>query len=123
MTTTPSGGGTRAWIGAKSPAARPRLAAAASGWSPARMERGEIAAVAPPHRGAGPMRDISHIDSRAVHDAEHRPAVLDEADQHGELAIARDKFLRAVERIDNPEAGRRLGETRFRPGFFADDRA
>ena len=56
------------------------------------------------------------------HDAEHRPSVLDQADQHRELAVARDELPGAVERVDQPEARRRRGKPRLRHGFLGDDR-
>jgi hypothetical protein len=48
-------------------------------------------------------------ERRGQHGAEHRPAIFDERDVDGELAVAADEFLGAVERIDEPEAAPDLG--------------
>ncbi len=55
------------------------------------------------------MAAIGLVERRQMHDAEHRHAAFDQRDVDGELAVARDELLGAVERIDQPEALRRLG--------------
>src|SRR6185437_12911791 len=56
------------------------------------------AAVFDPDRGAGAVRGVSRRDRRTVDNAEHRAAILDEADAHGELAVLGDELLGAVKR-------------------------
>ncbi len=55
--------------------------------------------------------------------AEHRLAALDQRDIDGELAVAADEFLGAVERVDEPEEiRRRTGQAVGLALLLGDDR-
>ena len=63
------------------------------------------------------------VDGRRIDRAQYRHTVFDQGDIDGEFAIAADKFLGAVERIDQPEASARdIGNVACGNGFFGDDR-
>ena len=47
---------------------------------------------------------IDRVQGRRADHAEQRPAMLDERDVDGELAVAAEKLLGPVERIDEPES-------------------
>ena len=79
-----------------------------------RAARAVVAPRAEPERAL-----VEPADRRREHDAEHGAPLLDERDVHRELAVALQEFLRAVERVDEPEA--RPSTTRRgigRRGFF-----
>ena len=86
------------------------------------MDRRKPAAAPLAHRRARTVRGVGDAERRAVDNAEHRLAILDEGDEHREFAVADDKFPRAVERVDQPEARRRTLEPGLRHGLFRDDR-
>src|SRR5690606_3733792 len=65
---------------------------------------------------------VERISHRYVDDAENRALILDQCDVDGELAIARDEFLRAVQGIDEPVALPLLALTeRNVARFFGED--
>src|SRR5690242_5835511 len=56
-------------------------------------------------------RAIHRVCERQVNNGDRRHAFFDETDLHGEVAVAVDEAIRAVERIDHPHA--RLAEAAF----------
>ncbi len=71
--------------------------------------------------GAWTVAGIGHVPDRDMDDAEDRDAVLDEADIDGELAVAVDELLGAVERVDEPEEGRRRNRQAVRRRMLLGD--
>ena len=59
---------------------------------------------------------------RRQHHAQHRQAVFDQCDVDGELAIALDELLGAVQRVHQPEAVTHLGRVAGGHGLFGHHR-
>src|SRR5205085_3660965 len=64
------------------------------------------------------LADEDAAERRCIDDAQNRSPVLDKCNIDGELAVAADEFLGAVERIDEIETLRHSGDLAGRSGFF-----